>query len=173
MPKQFLISVAIVLTALAALASLSSSNAVASGFESSAAASDVTDADFCFGPGNQGVGFACNSICFAVPAPSDLGLPITCPGPAAAITFASSPSTVSCASQSTLSVTVADAKNVAVADDTVVTFTTDGGVVTSTSATTGGLAYASFTVPPKTSGVARIVATVGTVRAEKRIELGC
>lgn len=172
MPKQFVISATIVLVALAAAAWLTPRSADASGYTPTAGYVDATDADFCFGPGNQGVDFACNSLCFAVQDPSYLGLPINCPGPAATITFATSPSTVYCGSQSTLTVTVADAKNVAVADDTLVTFTTDGGYVSESSATSGGVAYATFRVPPKTSGVAHITATVGNVKAEKRIDVG-
>lgn len=172
MPKHFVIYAAIVIAALAAFAWLTPRSADASGYQPTSSMVDTTDADFCFGPGNQGVGFACNSLCFAVQDPSYMGLPINCPGPAATITFASSPSTVYCGSQSTLTVTVADAKDLAVADDTLVTFTTDGGYVSESSATSGGVAYATFRVPPKTSGVAHIVATVGSVRAEKRIDVG-
>jgi hypothetical protein len=40
------------------------------------------------------------------------------------------------------------------------------------SATAAGVAFATFRVPLKTSGVAHIVATVGSVRAEKRIDVG-
>jgi hypothetical protein len=173
MPKQLVIWAAIVLLVLAAFAWLMPRSADASGFSEPAGISDQRDADFCFGPGNQSVGFACNSLCYAATDPSLLGLPIACPGPAATITFASSPASVSCGSQSALSVTVADARGQAVADDTAVTFTTDGGSVSPGSATSGGLAYATFTVPPKTSGVAHVVATVGNVRAEKRIDVGC
>src|SRR6188508_1715795 len=106
MPKKFIIYAAIVLAVLAAFVWLMPRSADASSFAPPAGIVDTTDADFCFGPGNQGVGFACNSLCFAMQDPSYLRLPISCPGPAAAITFASSPSTVSCASQSTLLVTV-------------------------------------------------------------------
>jgi hypothetical protein len=172
MPKQFLIYSVIVFVGLAAFAWAMPRSADASGFEPTAGSVDSADADFCFGPGNQGVGFACNSLCFAVQDPSYVGLPINCPGTAATITFATAPSTVYCGSQSTLTVTLADAKNLAVADDTLVTFTTDGGYVSESSATSGGVAYATFRVPPKTSGVAHIVATVGSVRAEKRIDVG-
>jgi len=173
MPKKFLIYAAIVVAILAAFAWLMPRSADASGFQQPAGIVDATDADFCFGPGNQGVGFACNSLCYAVQDPSYLGLPISCPGPAATITFASSPASVSCGSQSVLTVTVADAKNLAVADDTVVTFTSDSGVVSSPSATAAGLASASFLVYPKTSGVAHIVATVGNIRSDKTITMGC
>ena len=169
-PKQSFVCIAIVLALLAAFAWLTPRSADASGYQPTVV--DATDADFCFGPGNQGVGFACNSLCFGAPDPSYLGLPINCPGPAATITFATSPSTVYCGSQSTLTVTVADAKNQAVADDTLVTFTTDAGYVSESSATNGGVAYATFRVPPKTSGVAHITASVGSVRGEKRLDVG-
>jgi hypothetical protein len=173
MPKQFIAGVVALLLVLAASAWLPPRHADARDFEPGATAVSITDADFCFGPGNQSVGFACNSICFHIPDPSLNGPPITCPGPAASITFASSPTTVFCGSQSLLSVVVADARNAGVADDTLVTFTTDGGTVLADAATNGGLAFTMFTVPPKTSGVARIIATVGGVRAEKRIDVGC
>jgi hypothetical protein len=173
MPKQFLIYATIGLAVLAASAWLMPRSADASGYEQTAGIVDATDADFCFGPGNQGVGFACNSLCFAVQDPSYLGLPINCPGPAATITFASSPTNVSCGSMSTLTVTVADAKNLAVADDTVVTFTTDVGTVSGASATAAGLASTSLLVYPKTSGVVHIVATSGSIRAEKSIGINC
>jgi hypothetical protein len=88
--------------------------------------------------------------------------------------FASSPTNVSCASQSTFLVTVNDAKNVAVANDTAVSFTTDLGTVTSSSATAGGLASVSLLVPPKTTGTAHIVATtVGNIRSEKSVSVSC
>jgi hypothetical protein len=173
MPKQLIAIAAIVLLTLAAFAWSMPRPADASGFSRPAGITDQTDADFCFGPGNQGVGYACNSLCYALPDPSYLGLPVTCPGPAATITFAGSPASVSCGSQSTLSVTVSDNKGQAVADDTAIAFTTDGGSVSPGSATSGGLAYATFSVPPKTSGVAHIIATVGNIRAEKRIDVGC
>jgi hypothetical protein len=159
------------LLVLGAFAAVEQRPAAASGLERTALV-EVTDADFCFGPGNQSVGFACNSECYGVPDPSHLSLPVVCPGPPASITFASSPSTVYCGSQSMLTVTIADAKNQAVADDTLVTFTTDGGSVSESAATRGGIAYATFRVPPKTSGVAHVTASVGTVRAEKRIDVG-
>jgi hypothetical protein len=158
---------------LLVLAAVTCGSAGASGFEQPAPAVKLTDADFCFGPGNQREGFACNSVCFASPGELDPALIITCPGPPAAITFAASPATVFCGSQSSVSVVVADAKGQAVADNTVVTFTTDGGTVSASASTSGGLTQVLFTVPPKTSGVARIVATVGSVRAEKRIDVGC
>ena len=65
------------------------------------------------------------------------------------------------------------AKNVAVADDTAVSFTTDLGTVTSISATAGGLTSVSLLMPPKTAGTARIVATVGTIRSEKSVSVSC
>ena len=173
MPKKFIIYAAVVFAMLAALAWLTPRSADASGFESPASIADATDADFCFGPGNQGVGFACNSACFAAVDPSYLSLPVSCPGPPAAITFASSPTTVSCASQSMLLVTVSDAKNLAAADDTLVSFTTDLGTVTTSSATSGGLTSVSLLVPAKTTGTARIVATVGNVRSEKSVSVSC
>src|SRR5215207_5439698 len=118
MPKQFLIYAAIVIAILAAFAWLTPRSASASGFEPPAAIVEATDADFCFGPGNQGVGFACNSVCFGSGEPDYYSQPIVCPGPAATITFAPSPSSVYCGSQSTLVVTVTDAKNISVADGT-------------------------------------------------------
>src|SRR3954452_20226873 len=99
MPKQFLIYAAIVFSVLAASAWLMPRSADASGFTPTAGIVDATDADFCFGPGNQGVGFACNSLCFAAQDPSYMGLPINCPGAAATITFAAYPATVYCGSQ--------------------------------------------------------------------------
>jgi hypothetical protein len=173
MPRNPIIYAAVILAALVAFAWLTPRSADASGFESFTGIVDATDADFCFGPGNQGVGFACNSACFAAVDPSYLSMPVTCPGPAAVITFASSPSSVSCASQSMFLVTVSDAKNLAVADDTAVSFTTDLGTVTSSNATTGGLTSVSLLVPPKTSGTARIVATVGNIRGEKSVSVSC
>jgi hypothetical protein len=132
------------------------------------------DADICFGPGNQREGFACNSVCFADRDVELLYLPVACPGPPASIKFEpASLLSVYCGSQSTLSIVVTDAKNVAVANDTVVTFSTDGGGVTASAATTGGLAQATFTVHPKTSGVARVVASVGNLRAEREVHVGC
>ena len=172
MPKKFLIYAAVVLVALAAFAWLMPRSADASGYQQPSGIVDTTDADFCFGPGNQGVGFACNSVCYGSPDPDWFSQPIVCPGPAATVTFASSPTSVSCGSQSTLMVRVADAKDLPVANDTLVTFTTDGGYVSENSATSGGLAYATFRVPPKTSGVAHITAKVGNLTVEKRIDVG-
>src|SRR5204863_8650989 len=98
--------------------------------------------------------------------PEQSWMVLPCPGPPAAMSFAAAPGTVSCGSQSTLSVTVIDAKGISVANDTLVTFMTDGGVVGESSATMGGLATVTFRVAPKTSGVTHIVARVGAIRAE-------
>ena len=89
MPKKFIIYAAIVhRQCSAAFAWLMPRSADASGFESPAGIVDATDADFCFGPGNQGVGFACNSACFCRSRPSTwLYADHSCPGPPAAITF--------------------------------------------------------------------------------------
>jgi hypothetical protein len=57
MPKKFIIYAAVVFAVLAALAWLTPRSADASGFESPAGIVDATDADFCFGPGNQGSRF--------------------------------------------------------------------------------------------------------------------
>jgi hypothetical protein len=134
----------------------------------------TASADFCFGPGNQREGFACNSACYGVPDPDFNSLPLPCPGPAASIKFEpASLLTAYCGSQSTLSVVVTDAKGNAVANDTEIKFTTDGGSVGATSATRGGLAMTTFSVHAKTSGVAHVVASVGNIRAEREVHVGC
>jgi hypothetical protein len=162
MPKKLVMYAAMVLVLLGALLP---HPVAASEFRLNATAIDVTDADFCFGPGNQAQGFACNSICFGSPDPDFYSQPITCPGPPASIRFEpASLLTAYCGSQSTLSVVVADAKGIAVADATQVSFTTDGGRVGETSATRGGLALTTFLIHPDATGVAHVVATVGSKR---------
>jgi hypothetical protein len=173
MTKRFLACSVAALAMLAASAWTTPHTVDGSGYDATQSAVEIGDADFCFGPGNQGVGFACNSECYSTPDPSYFGLAVVCPGPPASITFAPAPAAVSCGSQSLLTVRVADARDLPVADDTLVSFSTDGGVVSGSSATSGGLAYATFLVPPKTSGVTHVVASVGSVRAEKRIDVGC
>src|SRR4051812_30888688 len=170
MPK-FAVYLAVVIVMLGALTPRS---AAASQLTPNPNTVDVTDPDFCFGPGNQGVAFACNSVCFGSPDPDFYSSPITCPGPPASIRFEpASPLTANCGSQSTLSVVVTDAKGIAVADSTQVSFTTDRSRIGDTSETRGGLATTTFSVQGKTSGVAHVVATVGNLRAEKEVQVIC
>jgi hypothetical protein len=157
MPKCFVPLAAIALVAVASLAEMAPEPVGAAGFDTPASVVDLTDADICFGSSD----------------PDFYSHPITCPGPAASIRFEPEVLlTAYCGSQSTLSVVVTDARGVAVAT-TLVSFMTDGGRVGETSETRGGLATTTFSVHAKTSGVARVVATVGILKAEREVHVGC
>jgi len=72
-----------------------------------------------------------------------------------------------------VTVVVKDANGVAVADGTLVTFTTTLGTITATRTTVGGSAVASLSIPPGVSGTAQITAAAAGTIGQKSIPVSC
>lgn len=87
---------------------------------------------------------------------------VVCPGPPAGITMPASPTTVTCASASDITVTVLDANGLRVADGTEVDFSTTFGMITAVTQTQDGLATASLNTPTKQTGTASITVRSGS-----------
>jgi hypothetical protein len=80
---------------------------------------------------------------------------------------------VACGSATSITVTVADPNGLRAPDGTLVTFTTTLGYISSSDNTTGGTAVTSLTIPPGTTGSAKVTATSGGVSADTTVNVTC
>jgi len=82
-------------------------------------------------------------------------------------------SSVSCGSATSITVTVADPNGLRAPDGTLVNFTTTLGYISASDNTTGGTAVTSLTIPPGTSGSAKVTASAGGQSADTTINVTC
>jgi hypothetical protein len=81
--------------------------------------------------------------------------------------------TATCGSATAITVIVSDPNGFRVPDGTVVNFTTSLGYISSTDSTIGGTAVTSLTIPPGTSGAAKVTASSGGHAADTTINVTC
>jgi hypothetical protein len=84
-----------------------------------------------------------------------------------------SASSVTCGGATAVTVIVADVNGFKVPDGTNVTFTTTLGYISASDQTIGGTAVTSLTIPPGTSGSARVTASSGGQSADTTINVTC
>ncbi len=121
--------------------------------------------------GNYSVTVPCNyTQCMQVPFYTNIAV---CPGPPAGITMPASPTNVTCASATDITVSVYDANGFKVADGTEVDFTTTFGMITAVTQTQDGAATATLNTPTKQTGTAVISARSGSASGGMTITVGC
>lgn len=84
-----------------------------------------------------------------------------------------SASTIACGGATAITVSVTDPNGFKVPDGTTVNFTTSLGYIQTTDSTAGGTAVASLTIPPGTSGNAKVTASAGGQSADTTISVTC